>query len=87
MFLILAQFDSELFFTMCKVYQDFYNQIVYTNIIIGLICSINLLKSSLFLKFNTFLYNLSTFQFHSFHSTLMHLSDCLSSFQICCCVV
>ena len=62
MFLILAQLVSELFFTMCKVYQDFYNQSVYTNIIIGLICSINLLKSSFFLKFNTFIYNLTTFQ-------------------------
>ena len=62
MFLILAQLVSELFFTMCKVYQDFYNKSVYINIIIGLICSINLLKSSFFLKFNTFIYNLTTFQ-------------------------
>ena len=80
MFLILAQFVSELFFTMCKVYQDFYNQIVFTNKIICLICSINLLKSSFFLKFNTFIYNLTTFQFHSFHPTPIHLSDvCLVS--------
>ena len=73
MFLIIAQFVSESFFTMCKVYQDFYNQSVYTNRIIGLICSINLLKSSFFLMFNTFIYNLTTFQFHSFYPTPMHL--------------
>ena len=75
MFLILAQFVSELLLTMCKVYQDFYNQTVYTKIIIGFICSINLLKPSLFLKFNTFIHNLTTFPFNSCHPTLMHLSD------------
>ena len=75
MFLIMAQFVSESFLTMCKVYQDFYNQTVYTNRIIGLICSINLLKSSFFLKLNPFIYNLTTFQFHSFCPTPMHLSD------------
>ena len=80
MFLIIAQFVSESFLTMCKAYQDFYNQTIYTNRIIGLICSINSLKSSLFLKFNTFIYNLTTFQFHSFHPTLMHLLDCLFGF-------
>ena len=68
MFLIIAQFVSKSFLTMCRVYQDFYNQIVYTNIIIGLIYFINLLKSSFFLKFNTFICNLTTFQFHSFLS-------------------
>ena len=87
MFLILAQFVLELIFSMCKVYQDFYNQYVYTNRIIGPICSINLLKSSFFLKFNTFIYNLTTFQLHSSHPTPMHLLDCLFRFQIFCCVV
>ena len=75
MFLIIPQFVLESFFTMCNVYQDFYNQIVYTNRIIGLICSINLLKSSFLLKFNTFIYNLTTFQFLSFYLTPMHLSS------------
>ena len=75
MFLIIAQFVSESFLTMCRVYQDFYNQIFYINIIIGLIYSINLLKSSFFLKFNTFIYNLKTFPFPSFHPTPMHLLD------------
>ena len=75
MFLVLAQFLSKLLLTMCKVYHNFYNQTVYTNKIIGLICSINLLKPSLILKFNTFIHNLTTFHFHSFHPTLMHLSD------------
>ena len=74
MFLILTQFLSELLLTMCKVYQDFYNKIVYTNRIIGLICSINLLKPSYILKFNTFIHNFTTFHFHSFHPTPMHLS-------------
>ena len=53
----------------------FYNQTVYINRIIGLIYSINLLKSSLILKFNTFIHNVTTFHFHSFHHTLMHLLD------------
>ena len=75
MFLILAQFLSELLLTMCKVYQDFYNKTVYTNKIIGLICAINLLKPSRILKFNTFIHNLTTFHFHSFHPTPMHLLD------------
>ena len=80
MSLILAQFVSEPFLTMRKAYQDFYNLTVYTNKIIGLICSINLLKPSLFLEFNTFIHNLTTFHFHSFHPTPMHLSDvCLVS--------
>ena len=78
MSLILAQFVSELLLTMCKPYQDFYNQTVYKNRIIGLICSINLLKPSLFLKFNTFIN--TTFHFNSSHPTPMHLSDCLFSF-------
>ena len=75
MFLIVAHFVSESFFTMCKVYQDLYNQTVYTNRIIGLIYSIDLLKSSFFLKFNTFIHTLTTFPFPSFHLTPMHLSD------------
>ena len=75
MFLVLAQFLLELLLTMCIVYQDFYNQIVYTNRIIGLICSLTLLKPSLILKFNTFIHNLTTFHFHSFHLTPMHISD------------
>ena len=87
MFLIIAQFVLESFLAMCKAYQDFYNQIVYTNRIIGLICSINLLKPSLFLKFHAFIHNLTTFPFHSFHPTPMHLSDFLFGFQICCRVV
>ena len=80
MFLILAQFVSELLLTMCKAYQDFYNQAVYKNRIIGLICSINLLKSSLFLKFNTFNNILTNFPFNLSHPTPMHLSNCLFSF-------
>ena len=77
---ILAQFVSELLLTMCKAYQDFYNQTVYKNRIIGLICSINLLKPSLFLKFNTFINILITFPFNSSHPTQMHLSNCLFGF-------
>ena len=77
MSLILAQFVSELLLTMCKAYQIFYNQTVYKNRIIGLIYSINLLKSSLFSKFNTFINILTTFHFNSSHPTLMHLSNCL----------
>ena len=80
MSLILAQFVSELLFTMCKAYQDFYNQTVYKNRIIGLIYSINLLKASLFLKFHTFINILSTFHFNSSHHTPMHLSNCLFGF-------
>ena len=88
MFLIIAQFVLEsFFFTMCKVYQDFYNQTVYTNIIIGLLYSIILLKSSFFLKFNTFIYNLTTFQFHSFLSYPNASVKFLFGFEICCCVV
>ena len=60
MSLILAQFVSKLLLTMCKVYQDFYNQTIYKIIIIGLICFIDLLKPSLFLKFNTFIHILTT---------------------------
>ena len=75
MFLVLAQFLSELLLIMCKVYHNFYNQIVYTNRIIDLICSINLLKPSSILKFNTFIHNLTTFHFHSFHPTPMPLSN------------
>ena len=75
MFLILAQFLSELLLTMCKVYQDLYNKNVYTNRIIGLICYINLFNPSLLLKFNTFIYNLKKFHFPSFFRTPMHLSD------------
>ena len=75
MSLILAQFVSKLLLTMCKVYQDFYNQTVYKNIIISLICSINLLKPSFFLKFNTFINIFTTFSFNSSHPTPMHLSD------------
>ena len=75
MSLILVQFVSELLLTMCKIYQDFYNQTVYTNRIIGLICFINFLKPSLFLKFNTFIHNLTTIHFNSFHPTPMHLSN------------
>ena len=80
MSLILAQFVSEILLTMCKAYQDFYNQTVYKNRIIGLICSINLLKPSLFLKFNTFINVLTTFSFNSSHPTPMHLSNCLFGF-------
>ena len=80
MSLILAQFASKLLLTMCKAYQDFYNQTVYKNIIIGLICSINSLKPSLFLKFNTFINILTTFPFNSSHPTPMHLSNCLFGF-------
>ena len=76
MSLILEQFVSELFLTMCKVYQNFYNQIVYKNRIICLICSINLLEPSLLLKFNTFINILTTFPFNSSHPTLMHLLSC-----------
>ena len=79
MSLIFAQFVSKLL-TMCKAYHDFYNQTVYKNIIIGLICSINLLKHSLFLKFNTFINILTTFPFNSSHLTLMHISNCLFGF-------
>ena len=75
MSLILAQFISELLLTMCKVYQDFYNQTVYKNIIISHICSINLLKPSFFLKFNTFINICKNFSFNLSHPTLMHLSD------------
>ena len=60
---------------MCKAYQDFYNQTVYKNRIIGLICSINLLKHSLFLKFNTFINIFTTFPFNSSYPTLMHLLE------------
>ena len=80
MSLILAQFVSKLLLTMCKDYQDFYNQTVYKNKIIGIISSINLLKPSLFLKFNTFINILTTFPFSSSHPTPMHLSDCLFGF-------
>ena len=81
MSLILAQFVSELLLTMCKAYQDFYNQTVYKNMIISLICSINLLKTSLFLKFNTFINIFTTFPFNSSHPTPMHLLDCLFGFM------
>ena len=87
MSIILAQFVSELLLTMCKVYQNFYDQSIYTNIIIGLICSINLLKSSLFLKFNTFIHTLTTSHFHSFHPTLMHYHIVFLVLWICCCVI
>ena len=80
MSLILAQFVSELLLTMCKAYQDFYDQTVYKNIIICLIYSINLLKPPLFLKFNTVINILTTFPFNSSHPTLMHLSICLFGF-------
>ena len=80
MSLILAQFVSELLLTMCKAYQIFYNKIVYKNRIIGLIYSINLLKSSLFLKFNTFINIITTFHFNSSHPTPMHLSNCSFGF-------
>ena len=69
MSLILAQFVIELLLTICKAYQDFYNQTVYKNITIGLNSSINLLQSSLFLKFNTFINILTTFFFNSTHPT------------------
>ena len=36
MFLIIAQFVSESFLTMCKACQDLYNQTIYTNKIIGM---------------------------------------------------
>ena len=80
MSLILTQFVSELLLTMCKAYQDFYDQIVYKNIIIGLTCSINLLKPSLFLKFHTFINILTTFHFNSSLPTPMHLLNCLFGF-------
>ena len=80
MSLILAQFVSELLLTMCKAYQDFYNQTVYKNKIIGLICSINLLKPSLFLKFHTFINILTTFHFNPSLPTPMHLLNCLFGF-------
>ena len=80
MSLILAQFVLELLLTMCKAYQDFYNQTIYKNIIIGLIYSISLLKPPLFLKFNTFINIFTTFPFYSSHPTPMHLSDCLFGF-------
>ena len=80
MSIILAQFVLELLLTMFKAYQDFYNQTVYKNIIIGLICSINLLTPSLFLKFNTFINILTTFSLNSSHPTPMHLSNCLFGF-------
>ena len=69
MSLILAQFVSELLLTMCKAYQGSYDQTIYKNKIIGLICSINLLKPSLFLKFNTFINIFTTFHFNSSHPT------------------
>ena len=81
MSLILGQFALELLLTICKAYRGFYNQTVYKNKIIGLICSINLLKPSLFLKFNTFINILTTFPFNSSHPTLMHLSNCLFGFM------
>ena len=80
MSLILAQVVSELLLTMCKAYQGFYNQTIYQNRIIVLICSINLLKPSLFLKFNTFINIFTTFHFNSSPLTQMHLSDCLLGF-------
>ena len=80
MSLILTQFVSKLLLTMCKGYQNFYNQNVYKNRIIGLIYSINLLKPSLFLKLNTFINIFTTFHFNSSHPTIMHLSDCLFGF-------
>ena len=83
MSLILAQFVSELLLTMCKAYQDFCNQTVYRNIIIGLICSINLLKPSLFLKFNTFINIFTTFLFNSFHPTPNASIKLFVGFQIC----
>ena len=72
MSIILKQFVSELLLTMCKDDQDFYNQTIYKNRIISLICSINFLKPSLFLKFNI--------PFNSSHPTPMHLSNCLFGF-------
>ena len=77
MSLILAQFVSELLLTMCKAYQDSYDQTVYKNRIIGLICYINLLKSSLFLKFHTFINILTTFHFNSSLPIPMHLLNFL----------
>ena len=73
MFLVLAQLLLVLLLTMCKVYQDFLTKPFTSNIIISLLYSINLVKPSLFLKFNTFIQNLTTIHFHSFHATLMHL--------------
>ena len=70
MSLILAQFVSELLLTMCKAYMDFYNQTVYKHKIISLICSINLLKPFLFLKFNTFINIFTTFPFQFISSYL-----------------
>ena len=87
MSLILAQFVSKLLLTMYKAYQDFYNQSVYKNKIIGLICSINLLEPSLFLKFNTFINIFTTFPFNSSHPTSMHLSDVCFVLWMCCCVI
>ena len=75
MFLILAQFLLELLLTMCKVYQDFYNQNVYTKRITSLFCSVNVLKPSSFLKFNTSIHNRITFHFISLFPTPMHLLD------------
>ena len=65
----------------------FYNQTVYKYRIIGLICSINLLKPSLFLKFNTFINILIAFHFNSSHSTPMNLSNDCFVLWICCCVI
>ena len=80
MSLILAQFVLELLLTLYKSYLDFYNQTVYKNIIIGFICSINLLKSSIFLKFKAFINIRTTFLFNSSHPTPINLSDCLFGF-------
>ena len=87
MSIILAQFVSELLLTMCKAYQDFYDQTIYKNRIIGLICTINLLKPSLFLKFNTFINIFTTFPFNSSHPTPMHLSDVCLVLWMCCYVI
>ena len=55
-------------------YHDFMIKMFTSNRIISFIRSINLVKPSLFLKFNTFIQNLTTIHFHSFHPTPMHLS-------------
>ena len=55
-------------------YQDFITKLFTSNKIISFICSINLVKPSLLLKFNLFIHNLTTFYFHLFHPTPMHLS-------------
>ena len=57
-----------------KSYQDFMNKLFTSNKIMSFICSINLVKPSLFLKFNIFIHNLTTFYFHLFHPTPMYLS-------------